>query len=294
MTCVIVGLFCLVFYGISSEKEEETTDMAPAVEDEYVRRDGSSPNPLVWFLVRIGKRTIPQKLVFELFADVVPRSAENFRALCTGFKGEGGKKLTYKGSQFHQVVPGCMVKGGDITLGNGMGGYSIYGPTFYNENFQLSHTRKYLLSLTNIGGPDTTSSQFFILTNPAPWLDGKHVVIGKVISGQEIIDAIEAEGSTDGKVSQTVTIVDSGEIKNVTEPVTPLNLIRGYWKNVTGSIRSNSSKSDGNAKVNGNNGRSNGKANGDSESESNINGNTKGKHSHMHKLFNAARGIYAR
>ncbi|GAB5358940.1 hypothetical protein AAMO2058_000502000 [Amorphochlora amoebiformis] len=212
MTCVVLGLLYLVFYGISTRREEDETDLAPAVEDQYVKRDGSSPNPLVWFAIRIGKTSFPQRLVFELFSDVVPRTAENFRQLCVGFKNADGRRLTYKGSKFHQIIPGLMARGGDITSGDGMGGYSIYGPTFTAENYQLSHTRKYQLSMANIGGPDTISSQFFITTAPAPWLDGKHVVIGKVISGHEIVDAIEAEGTKDGRVSHPVTIVDSGEV----------------------------------------------------------------------------------
>jgi len=151
--------------------------------------------------------------VFELFADVVPVTAENFRALCVGQnKSADGKRLTYRGSKFHEIIPGMMVRGGDIVSGNGQGGCSIYGPTFDNENFQLSHRQKYMLSMANVHGPDTISSQFFITTAPAPWLDGKHVVIGKVKEGHEIVDAIEAEGSSQGDASTEVTIVESGEI----------------------------------------------------------------------------------
>jgi peptidylprolyl isomerase len=157
--------------------------------------------------VRAGRITI------GLFGHTVPKTTENFRALCTGEKGEGasGKPLHYKGSSFHRVIPQFMLQGGDFTHGNGMGGESIYGSKFDDENFKLKHDRKYLMSMAN-SGPDSNGSQFFITTVKTPWLDGRHVVFGRVIEGQEVVDAVEGFGSQSGKTSKTVTIVDSGEI----------------------------------------------------------------------------------
>jgi peptidylprolyl isomerase len=148
-----------------------------------------------------------------LFGGVVPKTVENFRALCTGEKGVGssGKALHYKSSTFHRVIPQFMIQGGDFTQHNGMGGESIYGSRFEDENFKLKHDRKYLLSMAN-AGPDTNGSQFFITTVKTPWLDGRHVVFGKVIEGKEVVDAIEGAGSPSGKPSKRIVIVDSGEL----------------------------------------------------------------------------------
>mmetsp|Transcript_988 Transcript_988/g.1407 ORF Transcript_988/g.1407 Transcript_988/m.1407 type:complete len:255 (+) Transcript_988:167-931(+) len=218
LSCVVIGLLCLVFYGISTTKEEDSDDIAPAVEDQYVKKRNSNPNPIVWFSIRIGKTLLAERVVFELFVDVVPMTVENFRCLCVGHtRSSDGRRLSYKGSPFHKVLPGSFVKGGDIIYKNGTGGYSIYGSTFPNENFVLSHTRKYLLSMVNLSGPDTTSSQFLITTARAPYLDGRHVVIGKVIAGHDVVDAIEIEGMKKEKLALKVTIVDSGEITNEKE-----------------------------------------------------------------------------
>lgn len=154
----------------------------------------------------------------ELFKNIVPRTCENFRQLCTGEAGRGklsGKLLSFKGSIFHRVIKDFMMQGGDFTNFNGTGGESIYGTKFHDENFKIRHTTQGLLSMAN-SGPNTNGSQFFITFAPTNWLDNKHVVFGKVEDGYPICKKIEnlPKGAND-KPLKKVTIVDCGEVKKV-------------------------------------------------------------------------------
>ncbi|XP_041521963.1 peptidyl-prolyl cis-trans isomerase A-like [Microtus oregoni] len=162
-------------------------------------------NPTVFFDIAADGEPLGRDS-FELFADKVPKTAENFRALSTGEKGFG-----YKGSSFHRIIPGFMCQGSDFTHHNGTGGRSIYGEKFEDENFILKHTGPGILSMAN-AGPNSNGSQFFICTTKTEWLDGKHVVFGKVKEGMNTVEAMERFGSRNGKTSKKITISDCGQL----------------------------------------------------------------------------------
>jgi peptidylprolyl isomerase len=169
-------------------------------------------NPKVFFDMTIGGAPAG-RITMELRADVAPKTAENFRALCTGEKGTGkmGKPLHFKGSAFHRVITDFMCQGGDFTAGNGTGGESIYGAKFADENFTLKHTGPGILSMAN-AGPNTNGSQFFLCTVKTAWLDGKHCVFGQVCEGMDVVKKVEAVGSQSGKTSAPVVIADCGQL----------------------------------------------------------------------------------
>lgn len=159
-----------------------------------------------FFDIKINKDE-PKRMVFKLYDDVVPKTARNFAELCTRPAGEG-----FVNSKFHRIIPGFMAQGGDFTKGNGTGGKSIYGTRFDDENFNIKHTKKGLLSMAN-AGPNTNGSQFFITFAKTEWLDGAHVVFGEVVEGMNLLDELEKVGDHRGKVKGDVVISNCGVLE---------------------------------------------------------------------------------
>ena len=159
---------------------------------------GSTITSSVYFDIAIDN-VYAGRIVMGLYGNEVPKTTENFRALCTGEKGTGtmGEPLSYVGTPFHRIIPAFMIQGGDITTHNGYGGESIYGRKFDDENFNIPFSKVGLLAMAN-AGPNTQGSQFFITTVKTPWLNGKHVVFGEVTKNYELVSTIEQLGSGSG------------------------------------------------------------------------------------------------
>ncbi|CCG83774.1 protein of unknown function [Taphrina deformans PYCC 5710] len=167
----------------------------------------------VFFDITIGP-VAQGRIKFELFKDVVPKTAENFRQLCTGeHRGPNGLPSGYKGNIFHRIIPGFMLQGGDFLNADGTGSASIYGSSKFNdESFTLKHDQPFLLSMAN-SGPNTNGCQFFITTVKTPHLDNKHVVFGKVIEGAEIVRVMEKVSTGDNdRPRLAVTVTQCGQM----------------------------------------------------------------------------------
>ncbi|CAL5399766.1 unnamed protein product [Camellia sinensis] len=197
---LVVSILIILAFSISHREEQKVEEL-----HEITHR--------VYLDVDIDKQRVG-RIVLGLYGQIVPKTVENFRALCTGELGKtaNGKALHYKGTPFHRIIPGFMIQGGDIIYGDGKGGESIYGGTFRDESFKIKHSHPGVVSMVN-SGADSNGSQFFITTVKTSWLDGKHIVFGKVIEGMDTVYAIEGgAGTYSGKPRKKVIIADSGEI----------------------------------------------------------------------------------
>lgn len=163
------------------------------------------------------------RIVLGLFGEICPKAVENFVALCKCDKGKGrvtGKDLCYKGTKIHRVIPNFMFQGGDFTNGDGTGGESIFGGAFEDENLEVKHNRRYMLSMANSGKRNTNRSQWYINTVKTQWLDGKDEVFGMVLEGKDVITEIEKAGTQGGVPRAEITIIDSGELPTKPEDST--------------------------------------------------------------------------
>uniref|UniRef100_A0A1B6CLZ8 Peptidyl-prolyl cis-trans isomerase E n=1 Tax=Clastoptera arizonana TaxID=38151 RepID=A0A1B6CLZ8_9HEMI len=191
--------------GETLTNEDGSTVKATKSEENSDGKSSKSKNPQVYFDINVGKVSIG-RITIMLRSDVTPKTAENFKCLCTHEKGYG-----YQGSTFHRIIPEFMCQGGDFTNHNGTGGRSIYGKKFEDENFTLKHTGPGIVSMAN-SGPNTNGSQFFISTARTDWLDNKHVVFGHVLSGMDVIKKMEKYGTKAGTPTEKIVIASCGEL----------------------------------------------------------------------------------
>jgi len=194
------------------EKEEAYDPWEFVFESDLPEPGDTTVTDKVYFDMEINGKEAG-RVVMGLYGNHVPKTTENFRALCTGEKGEGkaGKPLHYKDSCFHRIIPGFMCQGGDFTAANGTGGESIYGEKFEDEAFGVDHDKPFLLSMAN-SGPNSNGSQFFITTKECAHLDKKHVVFGEVLEGSDVVLAMEEKGSPEGYPKAQVTVVGCGQL----------------------------------------------------------------------------------
>ncbi|HYX32366.1 MAG TPA: peptidylprolyl isomerase [Oligoflexus sp.] len=197
--------------ALSASPKKDAPNPAATAEATAKETAGPEVTQKCFFDIEIDGNKAGQ-IVIGVFGKDTPKTSENFMRICIGDKEVNGKKLTYTGNKFHRIIPKFMLQGGDITNGDGTGGMSIYGAKFADENFKLKHEGPGYLSMAN-AGPNTNGSQFFITTVKTPWLDGRHVVFGKIVNGMDVVEKIEAVGSDSGKSSKVVTISKSGEKK---------------------------------------------------------------------------------
>ncbi|CAB9507172.1 cis-trans isomerase [Seminavis robusta] len=198
------------FGGLFASGGSSLYDEKPGI----IAPNANKDNPHVWFEMKQGEETLG-KIVMQIYKDITPKTAENFRCLCTGEKGDG---LHYKGSTFHRVIKDFMIQGGDFTNGDGTGGKSIYGEKFADENFVIKHTKAGQLSMAN-AGPGTNGSQFFLTCRDTPHLDGKHVVFGHVVEGMDVVRTIENTDMLPGDKPETpVIIADCGQMDASYQP----------------------------------------------------------------------------
>lgn len=207
LICIIYGIYRLYKYykiknnEINSIINNTITNNEITKNNEIITNNEiTTNNPMnmklnVYLEITIDNKIIGE-IVIELFDDIVPKTCMNFRSLCiSNINDKNSDNASYKGCKFHRVIKDFMIQSGDIENNDGTGGSSIYGKTFEDENFELSHNQPGLLSMAN-KGENTNNSQFFIITKPAEHLDKKHVVFGIVLSGYDIVKKIE-EISTD-------------------------------------------------------------------------------------------------
>jgi len=198
------------YSGIFSSQKVSLYDDKPT--NITVEHDKHKVTKKAFMNIKIGNAPA-ERVEFELFFDTTPKTAQNFLSLCKGDKSSPEKPLSFKGNKFHRIIDGFMCQGGDITMGDGTGGESIYGAKFEDESFASKHSEPFLLSMAN-AGPNTNGSQFFITTAKTPHLDGKHVIFGRVISGKEVVSKMEkVERDASDKPLVDVVIEDCGEIE---------------------------------------------------------------------------------